>query len=280
MAAPLTAQSRETLQYVGPSQLDAVAANSISSDDLQVSPHPDSDAELAGIYRGLGSAAVPLIANPQSISLAQTNITLAFNGISHRDQRFAGTGTYANTQFSTEPPDQGLAVGNGFVLQIVNAALSIYDASTGILRLGPTALNQFLRLKPEIDRATGAYGDFTSDPRAYYDPQLQRWILTVTAIATNPQSGAFAAPTRLLIALSDSSDPTQGWRIYSINTTNDSGDADLSIPVSGSARSGKLYIIAKKSAGVWHYEKLQLWIDGQSSGIDLLHGSTVPPEER
>jgi hypothetical protein len=220
-AAPLSAQSREILQYVGPSQLDAVPASSISSDDLQVSPHPNSDAELAGIHKGPGSAAVPVIANPPSMSPVQTNIAMAFNGISHRDQRFAGTGTYANTQFSTEPPDEGLAVGNGFVLQTVNAALSIYDANTGVVRQGPTALNQFLHLKPEIDRSTGTYGDFTSDPRAYYDPQLQRWLLTVTAIATNPQSGAFTAPTRLLIAVSDGSDPTQGWKIYSLETTND-----------------------------------------------------------
>ncbi len=76
--------------------------------------------------------------------------------------------------------------------------------------------------------------------------------------------------------------PVKVGRLVSgnINTSNDSGDADLSIPVSGSAHSGKLYVIAKKSAGVWHYEKLQLWIDGQSSGLDLLHQTNVPPEER
>src|SRR5215510_2154892 len=34
-----------------------------------------------------------------------------FNGLSHADQRNAGTGIYTNTQFSLEPPDQGLCVG-------------------------------------------------------------------------------------------------------------------------------------------------------------------------
>ena len=219
VAAAQTA--RETLQYVGPSQLDSVAATSVASDDLQVSPHPDSDAELAGINKGPGSASVPLITAPQSISPSAGNTALAFNGLTHRDQRFAGTGAYANTQFSTEPPDEGLAVGNGFVLQTVNAAMAIYDASSGALRQGPTALNQFFRLKPEINRSTGTYGDFTSDPRAYYDPQLQRWFVSVVAISTNPENGAFVAPTRLLIAVSDSNDPTQGWRVYSIETTHD-----------------------------------------------------------
>lgn len=222
LASSLFAQAtRETLQYVGTSQLDSAPATSIASDDLQISPHPESDAELAGINRGPGPASVPLITAPQSISPAPASIGIAFNGLSHRDQRFAGTGAYANTQFSTEPPDEGLAVGNGFVLQTVNAALVVYDAGTGALRQGPTALNQFFHLKPEIDRSSGTYGDFTSDPRAYYDAQLQRWFVTVVAIATHSDTGAFAAPTHLLIAVSDTSTPTQGWKVYSIETTDD-----------------------------------------------------------
>jgi hypothetical protein len=222
LASSLFAQAtRETLQYVGTSQLDSVAATSIASDDLQVSPHPESDAELAGINRGPGQASIPLINAPQSISSAPASVTIAFGGLSHRDQRFAGTGAYANTQFSTEPPDEGLAVGNGFVLQTVNAALAIYDAGSGALRQGPTALNQFFHLKPEINRSNGVYGDFTSDPRVYYDAQLQRWFVTVVAIATHSETGTFAAPTHLLIAVSDTSTPTQGWKVYSIETTND-----------------------------------------------------------
>jgi hypothetical protein len=55
LASPMFAQAtQETLQYVGTSQLDSVAATSITSDDLQISPHPESDAELAGINRGPG----------------------------------------------------------------------------------------------------------------------------------------------------------------------------------------------------------------------------------
>ncbi|HWX56844.1 MAG TPA: cytochrome c oxidase assembly factor Coa1 family protein [Verrucomicrobiae bacterium] len=65
-----------------------------------------------------------------------------------------------------------------------------------------------------------------------------------------------------------------------VNTTLDSGEADLGIPVYGSAHEGKVYVIAKKSAGVWHYEKIQLWLEGQPSGLDLLTHTTVSPEER
>lgn len=220
IATSLTAQTRETLHFLGSSQLDSVATTAIPFDDLRVSPHPDADAELAGISKGPGSAAVPVIAAPQAISPGQTSVALAFKGLTHRDQRFAGTEAYANSQFSTEPPDSGLAVGNGFVLQTVNAALAIYDASAGTLRQGPTALNQFFRLKPEITRSSGTYGDFTSDPRAYYDSQLQRWFVSLVAITTNPQSGDLSAPSGLLIAVSDTNDPTQSWKIYGIDTTS------------------------------------------------------------
>lgn len=219
----LAQSARETLQYLGTSQLDAVPATSISADDLQISPHPETDGELAGIRRGPGNASIPVISNPQALVPA-SSLSLAFNGITHRDQRLAGTGVYSNTQFSTEPPDQALAVGNGFVLQAVNAALAIYDANTGVLKQGPTALNQFFRLKPEINRTTGAYGDFTSDPRAYYDSQLQRWFLTIVNISTRNDTGAFTTPTRLLIAVSTTSDPTEEWKLYSIDTTGDGAE--------------------------------------------------------
>jgi hypothetical protein len=72
-----------------------------------------------------------------------------------------------------------------------------------------------------------------------------------------------------------------GWVVSgNVNTTPDSGDADLSIPVSGSAHEGKVYVVAKKSVGVWHYEKIQLWLDGVPNGLDLVNHTTVTPEER
>src|SRR6185312_8247567 len=210
---------------------------------------------------------------------------LAFNGLTHRDQRLAGTGAYANTQFSTEPPDEALAVGNGFVLQAVNAALAIYDANTGALKQGPTALNQFFRLKPEINRATGAYGDFTSDPRAYYDSQLQRWFVTVVAISTRSDSGAFTAPTHLLIAVSTTSDPTQEWKIYSIDTTSDGvegcpcyGDQPLiGADAHGFFISTNAFSLRAGFAGVQLYAiSKNLLVTGAIQGIVHWNGPKLP----
>jgi hypothetical protein len=83
------------------------------------------------------SLSFPTVANS---SVAGTNPRFSgFDALDHRDQRFAGTGAFVNSQFSDEPPDQGLCVGNGFVVEAVNLALAVYDKSGNLLS-GPTAL--------------------------------------------------------------------------------------------------------------------------------------------
>jgi hypothetical protein len=59
-----------------------------------------------------------------------------------------------------------------------------------------------------------------------------------------------------------------------INTNGDSGDADISIPISGPKGRGTIYAVAKKIAGNWQFETLQVELDGQPDRIDLL---TTPP---
>jgi len=62
-----------------------------------------------------------------------------------------------------------------------------------------------------------------------------------------------------------------GWFISgSINVSGDSGDADISIPITGPKRKGTIYAVAKKIAGTWQYETLQVEVDGQPDRIDLL----------
>ncbi|SRR5581483_6207882 len=72
-----------------------------------------------------------------------------------------------------------------------------------------------------------------------------------------------------------------GWRIIgAVNESGKSGDAELSIPVKGSMNKGTLYVIAKKTMDAWHYDSIQLGVEGQSSRLDLLHHIMVQPEER
>src|SRR5262249_20320960 len=98
-----------------------------------------------------------------------------FNGLTHRDSRLADNGN----QFSVEPPDQGLAVGAGFVVEVVNKAVAAYDTN-GNLLAGPTALNPFFGAPSAIVRGTpNVFGPFFSDPKAYFDPAEHRFFVTI-----------------------------------------------------------------------------------------------------
>lgn len=59
----------------------------------------------------------------------------------------------------------------------------------------------------------------------------------------------------------------------SISTNGASGSADLRIPVKGSARSGAIYVVGRKSAGEWSYQKINLRVDGEQQTVDLLEPS-------
>jgi hypothetical protein len=153
-----------------------------------------------------------------------------FNGLSHFDQRFAGTGIYTNTQFSLEPPDQGLCTGNGFVMESVNNALAVYDKGGNLLE-GPVANSQFFGLAPEVIRSTPPiFGPFISDPKCYYDKQTNRWFMTELEYDTDPATGNPTGPTSTMIAVSQTGDPTGIWNIYSLPTTDDGSEGTPTHP--------------------------------------------------
>src|SRR4029079_17964839 len=109
-----------------------------------------------------------------------------FGGLNHFDQRFSGTGAYANTQFSLEPPDQGLCVGNGFVLETVNTVIRVRNPA-GANLTAAMPLNDFFNLAPEIIRADPlVFGDFTSDPKCYFDNDTDRWFVTILQLDVDP----------------------------------------------------------------------------------------------
>jgi hypothetical protein len=67
-----------------------------------------------------------------------------------------------------------------------------------------------------------------------------------------------------------------GWLVSgSIDVGNDSGNANLSIPVSGPRKSGTIYTVATKKQGRWEFTTLEMEVDGESRRINLL----APPNE-
>ncbi len=155
-----------------------------------------------------------------------------FEGLNLYQQRYARGGN----QFTVEPPDQALCVGNGYVLEAVNDVLNVYDTSGNSLLPDNTAtnivggfprnvnhavdLNSFYGYAPAVNRSTGVRAQFVTDPSCLYDAATQRFFVVVLTLETHP-NGSFTLVNHLDIAVSQTSIPTGAWNIYRIDVTND-----------------------------------------------------------
>jgi hypothetical protein len=147
---------------------------------------------------------------------AGARLLASFDGLTLRDQRLASGGN----QFTVEPPDQSLCVGNGYVVEAVNDVFRIYDARGKALS-DAVALNAFYGYAPAIDRATGVFGPSITDPSCYYDPQVKRFFQVVLTLETNPTSGELTGANHLDLAVSGNADPRGSWTIYRIAVQDD-----------------------------------------------------------
>lgn len=155
-----------------------------------------------------------------------------FEGLNLYQQRYARRGN----QFTVEPPDQALCVGNGYVLEAVNDVLNIFNTSgqsvlpdntsTNIVAGFPrdinhaVDLNSFFGYGPAINRTTGVRAQSLTDPVCLYDAATQRFFFTVLTLETRP-NGSLTLVNHLDLAVSQTPDPTGAWNIYKIDVTND-----------------------------------------------------------
>jgi hypothetical protein len=144
-----------------------------------------------------------------------------FEGLNLFQQRFARGGN----QFTVEPPDQALCVGNGYIVEAVNDVLNVYDSGGNSLLPanavgGAVDLNSFYGYAPAINRTTGVRAQFVTDPSCLYDAATQRFFVVVLTLETRP-NGSFTLVNHIDIAVSQTSDPTGLWTIYRTDVTND-----------------------------------------------------------
>jgi hypothetical protein len=116
-----------------------------------------------------------------------------------------------------EPPDQGLCVGNGLVVEMVNSAYSIYRKN-GSRVVGPFNVNG------PFDEGLR---EFTSDPRCHFDKATDRWFATIVFLSSD------ATESHVDIAVSETSDPNGLWRDYQIDTTDANAPASFDCPCFG-----------------------------------------------
>jgi hypothetical protein len=103
----------------------------------------------------------------------------------------------SDNQWSLEPPDQALCVGNGFVFEAVNNAVAVYTTSG--TRLALKSLNEFFGHPVEINRATGEAGPKqTTDPTCLFDPTTGRFFLTILTYDSDAAGNQVPAGTNTL----------------------------------------------------------------------------------
>jgi len=167
--------------------------------------------------------------HPRPTAVASVNtkpVSQGFIGLSHYDQRILADN---GNQFSLEPPDQALAVGDGFEVEAVNDVLEVYGPDGKALLPAPLSMNQFFNQPSQYNRTNGQYGPFLSDPRAYFDWQTGRFIVAEWATLNDAQGHPLNISVQFL-AVSATSDPTGSWHIYSYDTTNSGTDGCPCIP--------------------------------------------------
>lgn len=150
-----------------------------------------------------------------AVAGANPELNLSFQGLNHRDQRLANGGN----QFSLEPPDQALCVGNGFVVEATNSVLRVFSTG-GTSLTGVQDLNTFFGYPAAINRTTGAFGAFVIDPVCYFDPDSQRFIVVITTLHQTT-AGVFTGRNTIDLAVSNTGDPRGAWTLYYIPAQND-----------------------------------------------------------
>jgi hypothetical protein len=155
-----------------------------------------------------------------------------FEGLNLYQQRYARGGN----QFTVEPPDQGMCVGNGYVVEAVNDVINVFNTSgqsvlpdntsTNIVSGFPrnvnhaVDLNSFYGYAPAINRSTGVRAQNLTDPSCLYDTATQRFFVVVLTLESNP-NGSLTHVNHLDLAVSQTSNPTGAWNIYKTDVTND-----------------------------------------------------------
>jgi hypothetical protein len=204
-SAPLYTATKGTLTSIGtadPMRASAVTAVQANTKPLVKGARLPHTASKADALARQGSN--QLSGNGSPLGDPQPGEVLHnFNGVSSLDSEVTNFGA------EFEPPDQGLCEGNGFVLEPVNSAYTIYRTN-GKVVAGPFNVNVLF---------DEGLTEFTSDPRCQYDKATNTWFATILFIS----GGGVGNASHEDIAVNTSGDPTTPWTVYRIDSTDAGG---------------------------------------------------------
>jgi len=152
----------------------------------------------------------------QSLAISASN-TFGLLGLTHYDQRNANGGN----QFSVEPPNPSIAVGNHMVLEGVNNAVQVYTNNGVPLLPAVLSSNQVFGALEAINRTTGVNGVFPTDMRVFFDQTIDRFFV-IQRSQDNDINGNELPSSHLYMAVSQTNDATGTYNVYVMNTTNGS----------------------------------------------------------
>ena len=168
-------------------------------------------ASLSGAAAADAQLRAALLALPKAPSIpfapSSAPSIFGFNGLDALDTAI-GRGLNVSsptTGFGVEPPDQGLCVGNGEVIEMTNLEFAIYDTS-GTRTHGPTRLSTVFGVPSS---------HFLSDPKCYYDQPTNTFFLVTIDLTDFTKSF-------LLVGVRPAASTTV--TTYEIHTTNDGTD--------------------------------------------------------
>ncbi len=115
-----------------------------------LSPRPNSHNRANA---AAGALSVPVVASTP-VRGATPNLGVSFEGLNLFQERYVANN---GNQFTLVPPDQGMCVGNGFVLESLNDVLRVFTTA-GQAKSKPIDLNSFYGYPAIIDRTTGKFG--------------------------------------------------------------------------------------------------------------------------
>jgi hypothetical protein len=125
-----------------------------------------------------------------------------------------------NHGVSAEPPDTMGAIGPNYFVEPVNEAIAIYDRSTGA-QVSYQSIDSFFTF---TSGGTTFPRGGTSDPRILYDQHSGHWFASILELGTS------GVDNDIMLAVSQTSDPTGVWNKYDIpmgvSTNNSFTDFD------------------------------------------------------
>jgi hypothetical protein len=124
-----------------------------------------------------------------------------------------------------EPPDQGLCVGAGRVVEAANDVVTVYGTDGSgrpLLPDGPSgaavSFNALFGLPPLFaDGPPQSFGPDLFDPTCQFDQDVRRFFLTVSGLATDPVTGDLTGRSALYLAVTATADPLGEWATFALD---------------------------------------------------------------